>query len=76
MEVAILITNREKYTQKVEKVELDKLTAESADIFTGAVHVTTKRGTIVPFYGLIEAKDFEGRFGFVLTTERVSTFSF
>lgn len=66
MEVTLHITNSELFEQKVDQVDLNGLSEEAAAVFNGLIRIYTRDGRIVPFYGLIEADDFESDFGFVL----------
>ncbi len=72
MRVGIQITDQTLYKALVDHVELENLTVESGEIFTGHIQVYRKTGTVKPFYGLLEACDFEEEFGFKLCVEEIT----
>lgn len=68
MEIAIAITDQLLYNSEVDEVNTEKLKVEGGSCFTGLIEIYKKSGTLAPFYGLIEADDFEREYGFVIET--------
>lgn len=64
--VTINITNPQLYHRHVTSVDIQGLKIESHEVFNGSILIHKTDGSCIPFYGFIEADDFEERFGFVL----------
>ncbi len=65
MEVEVKVTNPALYKEMVSEVNLDLQILDS-ETFNGGICIMRKDNLTVPFYGLIEAKDYESKYGFVL----------
>lgn len=76
MVVTIKITNPERYNQQVIQVDTHGLIAETKAVFNGSIQIHKRDGSCVPFYGFIEADDFEERFGFVLAVSKSPVLSY
>ena len=68
MSVKIKITQPALYERQVSAVDTNKLKAESDTQFTGLIEIHRKHQNMAPFYGLIEADDFEREYGFQLVS--------
>lgn len=65
MEVEVKVTNPALFKKVVSTVNLDLQILDS-ETFNGSLCINRKDAQTVPFYGLIEADDYESDYGFVL----------
>ena len=65
MEVEVQITKPKRYKEKVTNVYLDLKILDS-DRFSGSVCIDRKDQSSIPYYGLIEANEYEQEYEFVL----------
>ncbi len=72
MAVNLKISDPERYGSQVKKVVFD-LEAMDQETFTGSLCIYLQDNKVVPFYGLIEATDYEDTYGFVFQCDEVKT---
>ncbi len=68
MGIQVKIRNKEVFQSRVGRVDVEGLKCEGTGVFSGGVCIYTLQGGLSPFYGLINANDFEEEYGFRLIT--------
>ena len=69
MAAKLKVTNREKFNQRVLRIDSKNLTLLREDMYGGSIIIHTVDDEVIPFHGLIYKNEFEKKYGFIVIND-------